>query len=68
MEQNLRRLKNTPHPKKPKTVADVSNIFNNPSVISQYGLNLRRTERFYITTVEEEAYAFTLSRFLLHSR
>lgn len=60
MERTLRRHKNKIHPKKPDTLSDVIEAYKDQSIMMNYGLNLRKTERFYITTVEEESFAFTL--------
>lgn len=60
MERTLRRHKCKGHPKKPVTLSDVITAYENQSFMLNYGLNLRKTERFYINTVQGESFAFTL--------
>lgn len=60
MERTLRRHKNKIHPKKPETLRDIIEAYADQSIMLNYGLNLRKTERFYITTVQEESFGFTL--------
>lgn len=56
MERNLRRMKNKKVPTAPKTIEDVLNVFSDPAIITQYGLNLRKSERFYINTVKNPGF------------
>lgn len=60
MERTLRRYKNNERPRKPETLSDVIEAYEDQAIMWKYGLNLRQTERFYITTVQEESFAFTL--------
>lgn len=60
MKQTLRRNKNKSYPKKPKSLEDVREMFLDPEIIQQYGYNLEKDFRFYIDTVIENDYAFTI--------
>lgn len=60
IERTLRRRKNQKHPKKPTSIKDIIEAFKNQSIMNDYALNLSRTERFYINTIEHELYSFTL--------
>lgn len=60
MERNLRRHKNKKHPKKPYSLEGVIKAFENQKIMMNYGLNLRKTERFYINTIQRESFAFTI--------
>lgn len=60
MSRNLRRIKNTTRPKNPKTVDALIDEFKNPSVMSKFGLNSRKNERFYMNTVRGNTFSFTI--------
>lgn len=61
MERNLRRYTSTKYPRIPKTVDEVINAYEDPSVAQNFGQNLRKTEQFYIDTVQiEPNSAFTV--------
>lgn len=52
MERNLRRYKNKKYPKTPKTVKDLVFAYQDSDIAQKFGRNLRKTEQFYIDTVE----------------
>lgn len=63
MERNLRRICNEGNSnisKHPKSFDDISREFENAVIMDQNGLNLRKTERFYVNTVQKNLYSFTL--------
>ncbi|XP_055307943.1 uncharacterized protein LOC129572060 [Sitodiplosis mosellana] len=60
IERTLRRRKNEPHPKRPKEISDIINAYKKQVNMIEYGLNLRKTKRLYINTVEHEQFSFTL--------
>lgn len=60
MSRNLRRIKKTVRPKNPKTVDALIDEFKKPSVMSKFGLNSRKNERFYINTVQRKTFSFTI--------
>lgn len=60
MERTLRRHKNKVHPRKPETLSDVVKAYDDQTIMLNYGLNLRKTDRFYINTVYGESFEFTL--------
>lgn len=51
MERNLRRLKNKKYPKRPTTAGEIIDAFQNPSIVQEFGLNLRADNRFYVDTI-----------------
>lgn len=60
MKRNLRRILNSRFPQNPKSPADVAAAFENEDVFNAYGYNLRQTEIFHITTINEKESSFTL--------
>lgn len=60
MDRNIRRILNDGEPKVPWTATDITRAFEDDATLDKYGFNLRRTERFYIETVQNENHAFTL--------
>lgn len=60
MERNLRRILNGDVPKMPTSTNDISRAFEDAATMDQYGFNLRKTERFYIDTVQNDNHSFTL--------
>lgn len=60
MERTLRRHKNKVHPRKPEILSDVVKAYDDQTIMFNYGLNLRKTDRFYINTVYGESFEFTL--------
>lgn len=61
MKRNLGRILNPNRPKMPKTSEEISEAFKNEVVYNEYGLNERKTEPFYIGTVDNgPSYAFTM--------
>lgn len=60
MERQLRRLKDKPYPKAPKTEADIRNAFEDDRVMNDYGYNLNRTQPIYIDTMKNGENSFCL--------
>lgn len=61
MERNLRRLKNQKYPCKPKTASEIRKLFENANIKEKFGMNLRKTNNFYINTIQyDENNAFCL--------
>lgn len=61
MERNLRRQKNTKYPGKPTTPSQIKECYENRVTKLDFGLNLAKTEPFYIDTIESDVNsAFTL--------
>lgn len=60
MERHLRRLKDQPYLKAPKTPIEITEAFKDDKVQSDYGYNLSNTEKLYINTVSAENTCFTL--------
>lgn len=60
MQKTLERCKNKKHPKKPRSIEDIRDIFLDPNVIKQYGNNLEGDMPFYAGTVIENDYGFTV--------
>lgn len=61
MERNLRRQKNPKYPSKPVTASQIKQAYEDKAIKVDFGLNLAKTQEFYIDTVETEVNsAFTL--------
>lgn len=60
IKRNLYRYTSEKYPKNPDSFAAVSEAFNDSHIFNEYGLNMRRNKPFYIGTVTELMYQFTL--------
>lgn len=60
MARNLRRYTNKKYPSKPTTTREIKMAYNSFETMQQFGLNLRKTHRFYIDTVENGGSEFTV--------
>lgn len=60
MARNLRRKTNKKRPKNVKTPKEIQGAFENQETMANFGLNLRKTDRFYINTVGKKKGAFTI--------
>lgn len=60
MSRNLRRYANPTYPSKPTSLAMIIEAYNDPAIMQQFGYNLRKTERFYIGTIDEKEGGFTV--------
>lgn len=60
MERQLRRIKDAPYPKAPKTDVDIRKAFQDKRVMSDYGFNLNKTKPIYIDTVTNGNHCFCL--------
>lgn len=60
MKRNLSRYVNDKYPSNPQSFSEIADAFKDVNIFNEYGLNLRKTERFYIDTVVEPMYSFTL--------
>lgn len=60
MQKTLQRHKNKCHPKNPRSVDGIREVFLQPQIIEKYGSNLEDDGRFYIDTIVEDDYAFTV--------
>lgn len=60
MKRNLYRYTSEKYPKNPNSFLAVSEAFKDLHIFNDYGLNMRGNEPFYIGTVTEPMYQFTL--------
>lgn len=60
MKRNMDRVKNETYPKRPNSLEELKEIFQNPQILNKYGLNLDVTENLYIETVVTDDYGFCL--------
>lgn len=60
MSRNLRRYTNKKYPSKPNTLAKIIEAYADPTTMQQYGINLRKTYRFYVDTIDQEKGGFTV--------
>lgn len=60
MERQLRRYKDKPYPKAPKTETEIKEAFTDTTVMKDYGLNLNNTKPIYIDTVNNGNNCFCL--------
>lgn len=60
MKRTLLRNKNKSYPKDPKSIENIRDKFKEAKVFEEYGYNLDSDARFYIGTVVEEDFAFTI--------
>lgn len=60
MKRTLQRHKNKKYPKIPKAIQDIQNQFQDPAILNEYGINLEGDSTFYIDTIIEANYAFTV--------
>lgn len=60
MKRNLGRILNPNRPKMPTTSKEISDAFQNEAIYNEYGRNERKTEPFYIGTVDKSSYSFTM--------
>lgn len=60
MAQQLNAIKNKGKPKRPKSLHDINNLFNEEHIIQQYGMSLDKRHQLYHATVSTDTYGFTL--------
>lgn len=60
MKKTLERKKNPRHPKRPSSLAEFRNEILKPDLMSQYGYTSDGDFRFYIDTVLNKDYEFTV--------
>lgn len=60
MQRNLARYKNNPYAANAKSFEEVRNLFLRPEIMDKYGCTLDAHSQFYIDTVVNENFAFTL--------
>lgn len=67
IKQTLLRHKNKAYPKDPGTVEGIRETFLQEDILNDYGSNLEGAEDFYINTVVEKDFAFTMfaSKFVI---
>lgn len=67
IKQTLLRHKNKTYPKDPGTVEGIRETFLQEDILKDYGSNLEGDEDFYINTVVEKDFAFTMfaSKFVI---
>lgn len=67
MKQTLMRHKNKTYPKDPGTIEAIREAFLQPNILKEFGANLEGDADFYINTVVEEEFAFTIfaSKFVI---
>lgn len=61
MKRTIARRTNKKYPCNAESAEAIANEFKNPKTFSEFGLNLRKTEPFYIGTIElPSKYSFTV--------
>lgn len=60
MARNLRRYTNKKCPSKPTTLAKIIEAYSDPETMEEYGFNLRKTDRFYLDTIETDHGGFVV--------
>lgn len=61
MKRTIARRTSKKYPTNVKSAEAIANEFKNPKTFNEFGLNLRKTEPFYIGTVETQAkFSFTV--------
>lgn len=60
MARNLRRKTNKRRPQNVKTPKEIQRAFENQETMENFGVNLRKTDRFYIDTIGKKKSAFTI--------
>lgn len=60
MRQQLGKIKNRNIPKKPKSVEEVHQLFQQPHIMEKYGYTLDNKHQLYTASVCSADYAFTL--------
>lgn len=60
MARTLRRYTNKKYPSKPTTLAKIKEAYSDPKTLEEYGFNLRKSDRFYVNTIEAENGGFVL--------
>lgn len=60
IKQTLNRQKNIRHPRIPDSISAIRDEFSKPDIIEKYGYTLDGDTRFYIDTVVEHDFAFTI--------
>lgn len=60
MKRTLQRHKNQQHPTNPRSVDGIREKFEDRNIMEKYGYNLENDSKFYIGTVVEDDYAFTV--------
>lgn len=60
IKRTLQRHKNQQHPSDPRSVDGIREKFEDRNIMEKYGYNLEKDSKFYIGTVVEEDYAFTV--------
>lgn len=60
MKRNLYLHKNKAHPSNPDSVDAIRKKFEDQNLMEKYGFNLEGDGRFYVGTVVENDYAFTV--------
>lgn len=60
MKETLQRHKTKSHPKIPESIQNLRATFSDRAVLEKYGYNLDGDEKFYIDTVIEKDFAFTV--------
>lgn len=59
VRRTIERKKNQPHPKEP-TIEEINDAFTDPEIMSKYGYTLDGDAKFYLDTVVETDYKFTI--------
>lgn len=60
MERTIRRRKNNLKPKQVEGIENIAEAYEDQLTMFNHGLNLRKTERFYINTIQCESFSFTI--------
>lgn len=60
MKKTLSRRKNQEYPKIPTSIENIGIQFKNPKIMEKYGYNLENDAKFYVDTILELDYAFTV--------
>lgn len=60
MKRTLQRHKNQVHPQSTRSVDEIKSKFMEAAIMEKYGLNLEKDGKFYVGTVVEDDYGFTV--------
>lgn len=60
MARNLRRYTNKKYPARPKNTTEIKQAYGDVATMQEFGFNLRKTNKFYVDTVQTEGSEFTV--------
>lgn len=67
IKKTLSRRKNQTYPNIPTTIESICTQFKDPKIMEKYGFNLENDAKFYVDTIIESDYAYTIfaSKFVI---